>query len=114
MASEQMTKSEIMTMQQDAIRRVQEMQRVAQQKVIGNNQAISSNFKHNKNSNNNLPKNKPIEVHNEQVEKSTTFAGIFDKLDIDNETIMIGILILVLLNEGADMVLILALCYLLF
>lgn len=116
MANEQMSKSEIMTMQQDAIRRVREMQQVAQQRVRGNNRPNNSNNNtHNQDINNNhFSESKPIEIHNNEPEKSTTFLGIFDKLDLDSETIMIGILILVLLNEGVDIMLILALCYLLF
>lgn len=107
------TRSEVTSMQQDAIRRVREMQRRASQK-LGNNSR--NNYINNiEKSNNNLPI-----VDNTKGEKGKinrdvglNLNGIFKlDLDLDEDKIMILLLIFVLSLEGADTILILALCYL--
>lgn len=126
------TNAEIVSMQKDAMRRVNEMQRIARQKI---NSTVAV-----------PPKNLPTQLrqptivtqqpqqaqsaapqvavgqrpatpqHVPQVATevvSSTFAGILDKLNLDDEKILLILLIFVLINEGADLSLILALGYIL-
>ncbi len=113
---------DVAAMQQDAIRRVQEMQRRAQEKVSYVNQSAYQNQP---------PKDKSFlseEKTNDSNREScstTKSAGdtsgqirsflppfLQNILDSDNDKILLILLIIFLQNEGADMVLILALFYL--
>jgi hypothetical protein len=89
-----MNSAEIMTMQQDAIRRVKEMQRRSLDRVSQYSPPIQ-------------------EQEEKKVPKKVETGNLFEKFNLDNEKLMILVLIIVLINEGADMILILALVYLL-
>ncbi|MEG2813117.1 MAG: hypothetical protein RSA79_00810 [Oscillospiraceae bacterium] len=124
--------AQILSMQNDAIRRVQEMQRLAKKQVEN-----SSNFATEKSGQNNTSTNKaqnesfkniPINnigdignignmankenIQNADVVRSG-FAGILDSLHLDEEKMLLIFLIILLVNEGADIMLILALGYIL-
>lgn len=107
-----------MRMQQDAMRRVNEMQRLSRQKVGGRQQQ-------------GVPKpdgkkeeNKPREERREAVpaaamqsnvnfDLSTTFKGMLSRMKLDSDSVIIIMLLILFLNEGADSKLILALVYIL-
>lgn len=101
--------SQIISMQNDAIKRVNEMQRISREKL---NQSHQQQF-------NSMPIDNRSRTHDEhetvqpEIVKTSTFQGILDNLNLDTETIIIMILLLLLVNEGADMSLILALVYIL-
>lgn len=94
-------------MQQDAIERVREMQRRAREKLESSNRAVPA-----------VPStSRPVShvpaVSQPETSPAQPFQGILEKLGIDGETALILILLLLLLNEGADRSLILALVYIL-
>lgn len=118
------TASQITAMQQDAMRRVNEMQRISREKLKGtnytpNNKPHSNNYNNTtiptKNQNN---QDKKIEEDN-NLEKCNAevvpngFGGLLQQLNLDQEKITIIILLFILINEKADMKLILALVYIL-
>ncbi|MGI5895057.1 MAG: hypothetical protein ACOX6P_10790 [Candidatus Merdivicinus sp.] len=108
--------SEFSSMQQDAIQRVREMQRRAQQRLEESNRLAAG-----------MPANRPqMPKPSASAQKTAVsppaaepavpalpFQGILEKLGVDGETGLILILLLLLLNEGADRTLILALVYIL-
>ena len=100
--------SQISSMQQDAIERVREMQRRAREKLESSNRAAvpAGNFPA-------RPVPAPQSSVQTAVSPAQPFQGILEKLGIDGETALILILLLLLLNEGADRSLILALVYIL-
>ena len=115
------TQSQISTMQQDAMRRVNEMQRVARERLGNRYVAPESPVKEQP-----IQHHEPstdyqhIEIEDEeciapepQEEASSGFKGILDKLNLDKEKLIVIGLLVVLVNEGADIKLILALVYIL-
>lgn len=94
-------------MQQDAIERVREMQRRAREKLESSNRAVPAvpSTSH--------PVSHVPAVSQPENSPAQPFQGILEKLGIDGETALILILLLLLLNEGADRSLILALVYIL-
>lgn len=137
------SQSEIITMQQDAVKRVNEMRMQAMKhinptdensidKVLIENsidKALIENLidetlieNQDFNINNENPQNfNPIKeiLENSQINEDITqpmpnsLAGIFDKLDLDSEKIILIGLMLLLMNEGADNTLLMALGYIL-
>lgn len=114
-------RAEVMSMQQDAIRRVREMQRRANEKLRQTQQAMRQEPQ---NSSENhacaVPPQSPQASRPapaasalEKSEKKGSPLAILDRLGIDQEKGLLLLLIILLLNEGADTKLILALCYLL-
>lgn len=117
--------TEIMTMQKDAMRRVNEMQRIAREKIEGTiAPAVTSAIPNKpiKNVTNQPPsrqipntdtitQQKPQNVSMEIVHDG--FTGILEKLNLDDEKLILILLIILLVNEGADIILILALGYIL-
>lgn len=117
--------SDVTAMQQDAIRRVQEMQRRAQEKVSYVNQSTYQNQPP-------QPPKDTIFSSKEKINDSKKESCGYTKgtgemsgqissflppflqniLDSDSDKILLIILIIFLQNEGADMILILALFYL--
>lgn len=130
------TSKEIMSMQQDAIRRVNEMQRIAREK-IANSENRSQNFakpqekptpQQNQQNNKPLPPMKPppnivkpnepskelVKAENKPTEVLPySLAGFLDRMNIDTETLLLIGLLLLLINEGADVQLLMALVYIL-
>lgn len=112
--------SEIISMQNDAVRRVNEMQRLARERV-GNVASTPQSIQQ--------PATQQEPLHTPTPPPPSTsllsglggsiegignsFAGILDKLDLDSEKILIILLMIVLVNEGADILVILALGYIL-
>lgn len=94
-------------MQQDAIERVREMQRRAREKLESSNRSLpaAQPTAH--------PVSRPPAASQTENSPVQPFQGILEKLGIDGETALILILLLLLLNEGADRSLILALVYIL-
>lgn len=130
------TNAEIASMQKDAMRRVNEMQRIARQKINATAAVPPPNLPAQLRSpvvveaqpqplSHEAQQATPVSVHEHhhdvptQVPNATTglasstFAGILDKLKLDDEKILLILLIFVLINEGADLTLILALGYIL-
>lgn len=95
--------SELMSMQQDAIRRVQEMQRRSQEKVQQSRRQPAPESER-----------KPPQQKKEEGGALSPVETILRDLKLDHDRLMILGLLLVLINEGGDRTLILALCYLLF
>lgn len=105
--------AQIAAMQRDAMRRVNEMRKLSEQKIAATPP----------------PKieREPAAVHTEeeQAEQKDSLhseepmvhknilAGFLDKLNLDQETILILLLMFMLINEGGDNMLILALVYIL-
>lgn len=111
--------SEILAMQKDAIRRVNEMQRIAREKIALTQPNLNNPIVKEKTINKER-KTEPIPLTSNNLDhceteviKTTTFSGMLDKLNLDDEKILLILLMLILLNEGADMMLILALGYIL-
>ena len=104
--------SQISAMQQDAIERVQEMQRRAREKLESSNQIASAPVRQ-----------QPVQqaayrqsssaVPAAPASPAQPFQGFLEKLGLDGETALILILLFLLINEGADQTLILALVYIL-
>ncbi|MGI5959560.1 MAG: hypothetical protein ACOX60_09115 [Massiliimalia sp.] len=103
MATNQYQGNDIMRMQQDAVRRVREMQRRAKEK-LNQTPPVSSGTPYPQ-----VSREQAAPPANTQKEN----ASILDKLGLDREKALLLLLIILLLNEGADQKLILALCYLL-
>lgn len=118
----QYSQRDIIAMQQDAIRRVQEMQRRAEEKV-------STPSADSANTADLTPKNKSGQPNDETADKevagiSDTNGSLFGSLrsflpsslqnafDMDSDAILLILLILFLQHEGSDSILILALLYL--
>ena len=110
------------------MRRVQEMQRIANEKLNGQPSRqedhrqphpanVASPLQENKSS----QKSKPLfPAQAADAERKTASQnsnnmpdGLLSQLNIDNDRLIILLLLVVLLNEGADYKLLLALCYLL-
>lgn len=115
------TSSEIISMQNDAVRRVNEMQRLSRERVKNDNlhvlhsgQGSLSEEKPQKPIENHTQHTtpQPIEVCEPEI-VSNGFAGILEKLDLDDEKLLLILLIILLVNEGADIILILALGFIL-
>lgn len=109
--------SDMLHMQQDAIRRVKEMQRRANEKVRQGNSQASTIVSHTSFDPSDRPtsretKNTQLPA-NQNQSSSGSLTGILDRIGIDNEKAVLLLLIILMLNEGADTKLILALCYLL-
>lgn len=113
---------QIAAMQRDAVRRVNEMQRIAREKVAAPQQDIAAEPPSTPQPN--IPihqqspaaQGTPLSAANHgllSIVQPNFFSGILDKLNLDTETIMLMLLIFVLLNEGSDNILILALVYIL-
>lgn len=101
--------SDIMSMQQDAIRRVREMQRISNSKV-GGDESKSTAY---------IPA-PPVRKEEKRPQGATSvpknqnfIQDLLSKLNLDHDRLIILLLLVVLLNEGADSKLLLALCYLL-
>ena len=107
--------SDMLHMQQDAIRRVREMQRRANEKLRQGNSPFPQSAAQS------APRvYQPSSSSHERVSHLQTnsssadsLTGILDRIGIDNEKAVLLLLIILMLNEGADTKLILALCYLL-
>mgnify|MGYP004523088121 CR=1 FL=1 len=125
---------EMQRMQQEAVRRVKEMQKRAKQSLVaGNRYSESSGVKENNikekvldedncNKNENKLSEKPILSENNcninqnknVLRKSKQKNDFFSELLKDSEKSLILLLIILLVDEGSDMSLILALMYLIF
>lgn len=92
-------KTDLNEMKQDAVRRSREMQQKARRQHHFENLPAKCEVK--------KEECKPI------VYKSKKSKGLFSKLKLDAETLLILAIIIVLINEKADMPLIVALLYLL-
>ena len=116
-----------MAMQQDAIRRVQDMHRRAQQRVQGQPDSTrtqrgttshsaprshSSSAQEQQRRQPPAP-SPPAEIQQTGEEERTPIDKILKDLNIDKDRIILLGLIILLLNEGADRTLIIALVYLL-
>lgn len=135
------TSAEIVSMQKDAMRRVSEMQKLSKARVQPE-QNLRQNLPQNLHQNLHQEPPTPITLQNfpTQNEQSHTsnndlpqaqgeifktgglfknlfsgssFSGILEKLPLDSEQILIGVLIFILMSEGADVMLLLALGYIL-
>ena len=120
--------SDLMSMQQDAVRRVREMQRIANSKLGGVQEAAQPEQRH---SAGQAAAPVPPAIgqvpgrdrhHEAEREKtappassggSNPLSGILSQLNLDHDRLIILLLLIVLMNEGADQKLLLALCYLL-
>lgn len=132
-------------MQQDAVRRVQEMQRIAKSKVNGgraeeefsrpsppisrpqNIETVQTETVRHKNGSSANPTIGTISVpiHDDKSAKhsavsppqasqnSFSLSGLLSGLNLDQDRLIILLLLVVLMNEGVDNKLLLALCYLL-
>lgn len=153
------TSAQIMAMQRDAIRRVNEMQRIARERVFGTQQPPASSAEPEtsrgrsseprrvreevSSSPSKTPEQERPEPHRVPSSSETgprthslpvelprrnssppslpglnlpvpnALGGILDRIGLDNDQLILGGLILVLINEGADNLLILALAYIL-
>lgn len=107
------TQSQIAAMQRDAVRRVNEMQRMSRERLsngIGMPARPQTPPPQPTQSHQQVNEPPPIEqCETEVVPNSLT--GFLDKLHLDPEMILIMLLLLVLVNEGADVKLILAMVY---
>lgn len=115
--------AQMLAMQKDAIRRVNEMQRQAQERLRQTQSLLQE------------PDAPPEEVPAQEPapslepketappaqpqetaapeESGNPFQGIFQRLGLDEESVLLLLLLLLLVNEGADSKLILALVYIL-
>ena len=120
--------ADMMSMQQDAMRRVREMQRIANEKLNGQSprqeeyrQPHLANAVPLLQENKSNQKSKPFSpAQTAETEKKAVpqnsgnmLGGLLSQLNLDNDRLIILLLLVVLLNEGADHKLLLALCYLL-
>lgn len=109
--------AEILSMQKDALRRVNEMQRIAREKIEQTQGIVPQ--PENLHTENQKPMNpihsppQPIERCETEIVRSNSFTGILDRLHLDEEKILLIVLALILMNEGADIMLLLALGYIL-
>lgn len=163
MASNEYSHADMMAMQRDAVRRVNEMQRIAKEKVSAANGAENERDDHRQsdrininrpshnepqqsgagihrqNENGNMHEMRhenehPENRHHENNEKGiqdegfaaqlplpfdlngkigAPLKGFLDKMDLDQETLSLIMLLLMLVNDGADTMLVLALVYIL-
>ena len=105
--------AEFSSMQRDAVNRVLEMQRRAQMRLEQSNRMASAGQMPAPTS---VPQHSPQHISQPQPQipqPAFPFQGILEKLGMDGETAVLLILLLILLNEGADRSLILALVYVL-
>ena len=116
---------DVAAMQQDASRRVQEMQRRAQEKVSYVNLSAYQNQPSQPPEDKSFPSKEKTNNSNKEFCNYTKYTGdisgqirsvlppfLQNILDTDNDKILLILLIIFLQNEGADMILILALFYL--
>lgn len=115
--------SQIMSMQKDAVRRVNEMQRVAQDRLRRTAAAMNGGAPspsappapHRQPAKPNQPaapaSPPPAPVEGDPV--PAPFQGFLDRLGLDQESTLLLVLLLLMVNEGADRSLILALVYIL-
>lgn len=114
------SQSDMLRMQQDAINRVHEMQRRAQRTIEETNGSIQHVH--------DAPQSPaPLQAahhapprrhgepapHHAPEKPVNPLSNLLSALNFDSEQILIGILLVMLINEGADMPIILALLYLL-
>ena len=104
--------SQISAMQQDAIERVREMQRRAREKLESSNQIASAPVRQQPVQQAAYRQSSPA-VPAAPASPAQPFQGFLEKLGLDGEAALILILLFVLINEGADQTLILALVYIL-
>lgn len=123
------TESEIITMQQDAVKRVNEMRQQAMRHINVSEEdtnviepintiELPQNQQNLSQVEENIIKEEltqPIEPINDNIMQPTinSLTGIFDKLDLDSEKIILIGLMLLLMNEGSDNTLLMALGYIL-
>ena len=105
--------AEFSSMQQDAVNRVLEMQRRAQMRLEQSNRMVSAGQMPAPGSLSQHPAPHRAQTQPSVLQPSFPFQGILEKLGLDGETVLLLILLLILLNEGADRSLILALVYVL-
>jgi hypothetical protein len=121
MAENRYSSAEMMSMQRDAIRRVREMQRRANERVQHSSGQPNSASRMNGGQHQSVSNHHTAQMpshpsgssgqHNQVLSSSGT--SFLEKLNLDQEKLILLLLIVLLLNEGADTKLILALCYLL-
>lgn len=104
--------SQISAMQQDAVERVREMQRRAREKLEGSNQVSAVPVRQQPVQQAAYRQSSPA-VPAAPASPAQPFQGFLEKLGLDGETALILILLFLLINEGADQTLILALVYIL-
>lgn len=124
------TGAQLLAMQRDAVRRVNEMQRIAKEKLAGQQEAQSSYAPRTPPpASSDIPEQSIAQPehseHSEQTEHSSAppllnfpfkfsgLTGFLDRMNLDEETIMLILMLLMLINDGADTMLILALGYIL-
>ena len=106
--------SQISAMQQDAIERVREMQRRAREKLESSNQIAAAPARQQPVQQAAYRQSSPSPaVPAVSASPAQPFQGFLEKLGLDGETALILILLFLLINEGADQTLILALVYIL-
>lgn len=109
------TQSQIAAMQRDAVRRVNEMQKMSRERLLNGTGMPAGSMTPPPVAKRQEPRQSeqedpPVEQCETEV-VSSGLAGILDRLHLDSEMILIMLLLLVLVNEGADVKLILALVY---
>lgn len=134
--------AQILSMQKDAIRRVNEMQRLSQERLRKTREAMGetaaaeppSGFSQPRTIEDAPPQGQPIHsveqnpvqqevpqtaaeqqcpVPTESPAPASPFQGILDRIGLDKETSLVLMLLVLLVNEGADTKLIMALVYIL-
>ena len=110
--------SDMMAMQRDAMRRVQEMQRIAKSRVNGGQDTAAAQSAPAPPVSAPSP-NRPQQAPSKQecpvaapAEKNI-LQELLSGLNLDHDRLIILLLLIVLMNEGVDGKLLLALCYLL-
>lgn len=106
---------QLMQMQRDAMRRVNEMQRISKEKLKESSGAVTEK-----------EEPKPQKIKAEEIpcgckprqsppnfDISTTFKGMLSRMKLDSDSVILIMLLILFLNEGADSKLILALVYIL-
>lgn len=120
------TSAQILAMQNDAIKRVQEMQRLAKKQVENTTGFLPQNKVqsngHTKGQEKQAKHSQHIEQSNRKIESipqnqtdvvRNGFAGMLENLNLDEEKLLLIFLIILLINEGADTMLVLALGFIL-
>ena len=116
--------AQILSMQKDAVRRVNEMQRIARERLQRTENAMGTAPAAVSRSNPPAAQAPVVPEHDTPQpvrpagqspvpSAGSPFTGILDRMGLDSESTLLLLLLLLLVNEGADNMLILALVYVL-
>jgi hypothetical protein len=107
--------AQILAMQRDAIRRVNEMQKISQEKLHGRQERAQPPPARGGMRRTDPPQKngQAEEALSQQSQQEGPLQGIVQRLGLDHETLLLAAILLLLVNEGADVMLILALTYIL-